>query len=299
MADHVQASGGQGAGQTGAGDSLLSAPAGGGGAATGDPGGAQAGGAGSGGAEGGGAEGGGAAGRGAWYEGLPADLVTDKLRRYASLEEAVRGFANAQRALGKKGLEAPGENASPEEWAAYYAAVGRPETPEGYAWSAPEGVQLDEERFQGARAKLHAAGLRPEQFASVMSLYTEELAAQEQAATEAAKQELNESYEVLKQQWGEKTEERLQLLGAFARERGLLEVFNATGLGRNAAALQLLDEMRLSVREGEAAGQGGQAGTAADQIERLKGHPAYMDRRHPEHRRVLEDLEKAYRRAQR
>ncbi|MFA5525970.1 MAG: hypothetical protein WC992_04005 [Acholeplasmataceae bacterium] len=286
MADKLQGTAGDGGGDAAgggpAGGSLLGAAAGGGGQAAG----AGAGDAG---------QGGGAAGAEPWYSGLPGDLVTDKLRRYGSLEEAVRGFQHAQKKIGQKGLEAPDANAPAEEWAEYYAALGRPESPDQYEFQAPEGLTLDETRLKAARERLHVAGLRPEQFGAVMNLYAEEVAAQAQAAAEQATQERTSSYEALKQQWGDKTEERLQLLTTFAMERGLLDSFNASGLGRNAQALLLLDEMRRSVREGQAVGGGGPEQPGA-QIDRLKAHPAYLDRRHPEHHKVMEALEKAYRR---
>jgi len=229
-----------------------------------------------------------------WYEGLPQDLVTEKLKRYPSLEEAVRGFQNAQKKIGQKGLEAPEPGAPQAEWDAYYEALGRPESPDKYAWEEkPDGFELDEERFAAARKRLHEAGLRPEQFGTVMNLYAEELQAREEADAAKAAEEKNEAYETLKEQWGDKTEETLQQLSGFAARMGLLELFQGTALGRSAAGLQALNKMRLGMREGSPpTDQGG--GDPREQIERLKQHPAYSDRRHIEHKQIMEQLSAAY-----
>lgn len=60
----------------------------------------------------------------------------------------------------------PGKDAPPEEWAAFYNQIGRPETPDGYEMEVPEGDD-------GAFAKevsplLHEAGITAEQ-AKVLS----------------------------------------------------------------------------------------------------------------------------------
>lgn len=42
-------------------------------------------------------------------------------------------------ALAAQALAMPGKDATPEEWAAFYGQLGRPETPEGYELPLPEG----------------------------------------------------------------------------------------------------------------------------------------------------------------
>ncbi len=58
-------------------------------------------------------------------------------------------------------LTIPGKDAPPEQWAAFYAQIGRPETPDGYELSVPEG---DDGSFAKQMAPvLHKHGVTAEQ----------------------------------------------------------------------------------------------------------------------------------------
>ncbi len=57
------------------------------------------------------------------------------LTKYNSKDEAVKALVHAQRMLGRRPegyMPVPGESTSPEEWEQIYAALGRPQDPEGY-----------------------------------------------------------------------------------------------------------------------------------------------------------------------
>lgn len=89
-----------------------------------------------------------------WYDKLSAeggDAENPSNREWAKkaglkdidgLVKALRDNQKAARAPGK--IAIPGENAKPEEIAAYRAAIGVPETVDGYEFTPPEGVEADQ-----------------------------------------------------------------------------------------------------------------------------------------------------------
>ena len=65
-----------------------------------------------------------------------ADLAATDAQAAAAPEAAAAPTATEEAA---PALAMPGKDATPEEWAAFYGQLGRPETPEGYELPLPEG----------------------------------------------------------------------------------------------------------------------------------------------------------------
>lgn len=95
------------------------------------------------------------------------------LARYESKDEAVKALVHAQKLLGKTPegyVRLPGPDAPADQLSAFHAALGRPESPDGYALpelELPEGFEIREELTLGLRAKAHELGLTPSQVAGL------------------------------------------------------------------------------------------------------------------------------------
>ncbi|MGE4421506.1 MAG: hypothetical protein AB7D39_04360 [Pseudodesulfovibrio sp.] len=95
------------------------------------------------------------------------------LSKYATKDEAVKALVHAQRMLGKTPegfVRVPGEQDSPEDLAAFYAALGRPEKADGYElpdMALPDGFALRQDLVGGLREKAFELGLTPKQVAGL------------------------------------------------------------------------------------------------------------------------------------
>ncbi len=68
-----------------------------------------------------------------------------KSKGFKSLDDVAKSYREAEKALRTGGrIAVPGEGASDEERATYHKAIGVPDSVDGYAFTAPDGVQLDE-----------------------------------------------------------------------------------------------------------------------------------------------------------
>lgn len=130
-------------------------------------------------------------------------LVTSK--GWKSPDDAIKGYAALEAKLGSS-LTVPGSDASAEEWTAFYAKVGRPETADKYEFKLPDGVPkdmpYDAKIAQSLKEWSHKAGLSTQQAAAIHDEYVRYaagtmsgLAAQQEAATEAA-------HAALVKEWG-------------------------------------------------------------------------------------------------
>lgn len=87
--------------------------------------------------------------------------------KYKSPADLMKGIAEMNDMIGKKGVIVPGPQAKPEEMAAFYTAIGRPENPDGYKFTNVEGlhkaVTVTPDALKGWAQVAHSIGLRPDQ----------------------------------------------------------------------------------------------------------------------------------------
>jgi hypothetical protein len=110
------------------------------------------------------------------------DLAKDPaLSAFSDLQGIAKAYISTKALVGKaQGI--PGENATPEEKAAFYNALGVPETPEGYGLKAPEGLpeamaKVYDEGFVGEFAKTaRDLNLTPAQAQGIQKWYDDKSA---------------------------------------------------------------------------------------------------------------------------
>jgi hypothetical protein len=106
---------------------------------------------------------------GSEFEGLaiPDTYADSPIGKYKTVGELAKGYSEAQKLIGAKGVIIPGEKATPEEWNKYYTALGRPEKPEGYKFSPIENlhpeVKSTPETEAGFKSLMHKHGIPAKQ----------------------------------------------------------------------------------------------------------------------------------------
>jgi hypothetical protein len=164
-------------------------------------------------------------GGGSWMDTVPeayreAGFVT----KYPSQEEFFKGMDNLSKFAGQKsqGLMAPGEGATEEELAAFNASLrelsGVPGSLEDYqgALQLPElgeGAMMPKFIEMGFNN-----GVAPKAMQGIISGLSEELAKEEEAAIKAYDADLQKNMDVLKQDWKDDFDYRLNVAERFASE---------------------------------------------------------------------------------
>lgn len=113
-----------------------------------------------------------------WLEAIPEEYRGDpNVTKYQSLEELVKGHVNLAKMRQQQtdGLvKVPGEDASEEEIAAFRAAIGVPESAEGYELpEIPEGAEVDGNLVDAFRSTAQEMGLNPKQFQKAVEWYNQ------------------------------------------------------------------------------------------------------------------------------
>lgn len=172
-----------------------------------------------------------------------------------------------------------------------------PPSPEEYAPTLPETIKIDalkaDPEYQGFLKAAHAKGITNAQLGFVI----EEYARREQAKAPSPERTFTE----LQQVWATPAEFNANARHAFKAistfGEGLTDAEKAA-LDSNPVALRVLARVgaQLSedvapILEGTAAAQ-----TWDQRVAELRAHPAYMDRTHPEHTRVQQQITALYER---
>lgn len=246
--------------------------------------------------EGGGGNGGGAPAEDTpWYAGagfsedtLADESVKGLLGKYKTPDDFAKGAASLSKKIGEKGIIPPGEDATPEDKAAFFNQLGRPETPDKYSWKPGEGIELDESVYSDRMTKLHEAGLTDSQHSAVMDIYSEEMSRVNEEFQNHQAEIAKETEASLKAEWGKDYDARVKSAAKVAEKFGVIEAFKESGMINNLGVIKLLDGVARATREDGVDNPGGGQGTVEEQLAAIKAHPGWNDKTHPEHRSLVE-----------
>lgn len=235
-----------------------------------------------------------------WYDKL-GDKYKDNpnITKYGSLEAALDGNLNLVEMIGKKGIERPDENASPEVMEAWYDRIGRPKSVDDYSeWTAPEGLEdftFDQEAMSEAKKRFHAAGMTDNQMKVVQDVFAETTMGGESQLVERMHQEAIDTSTELKRRYGDNYEHKMRSITAVADSLGIKEDLNAMGLGNNLNAILMLERLGSMVGESNITGSKNIAtGGFSAERDRLNTKLGSMNRSHPEYQATADALTKLY-----
>ena len=137
---------------------------------------------------------------GDWKNMLPEELRGEKtLDTFSDVPGALKMLVHAQRKIGAEKIVRPNEKSTPEEWAAYYDAGGRPKTADEYKIEPPKGMEkfYVPEEMSALKAAAHANGMNQKQVDAVLGVYGQ-LIGNAQKASEA---QMAKGVEELEKRW--------------------------------------------------------------------------------------------------
>ena len=187
---------------------------------------------------------------------LPETYKESAVGKYKTVGEVIKGYNEAQKLIGAKGVIVPGDNAKPEDIDKFYNALGRPEKADGYKLDQIDNVH---EKIRGNtdieknfRAMAHKLGLTQKQASAMYKDYVGGVSqgltksdADERAATEKASADLH-------QEWGADYDTNIaritKNIGKFGPD-GAVEHYGKEGYGRDPIVLKTLANMTKNFAE--------------------------------------------------
>ena len=186
---------------------------------------------------------------------LPENWTTNEgmQSKFKTVNGLASAYENLEKMISKKGAIHPGDEATEDELNNYYNQLGRPETPEGYEFSAPEGMP---EGFDPSEVSslVHSLGLNKEQAKGVYEAYTanimngikhnEDAAVQQR---ESALQELQELPEFK----GSNFDKSAAIVKQALQQNGQAELAQDPAFGNNPKLIKLVYDLAKKGLEGQ------------------------------------------------
>ncbi|MCJ2165610.1 MULTISPECIES: hypothetical protein [unclassified Pseudodesulfovibrio] len=210
------------------------------------------------------------------------------LEKYATKDEAVKALVHAQRMLGKSPdgyIRLPGDEDGPEALAAFHAALGRPEGPDGYelpGMDLPDGFEVREELIDGLRQKAHELGLNPKQVSGLyewfMPMVLDAHHGLESEASKLCESELESLRSVHRGDTPALLDSALRAAEALGGE-DLLVALDKTGAGNRAAVISAFAKIAPLVLEGGLRGsaRGWGEDLTIERLREMMQDPRYKD----------------------
>ncbi len=115
-----------------------------------------------------------------WKSGLPDDLKADpSLTGFKAIPELAKSFVETKKLVGQS-LRAPAADAPEEDWDKYYKAGGKPNAPEEYKISAPEGT-ISKAEEKAVREAGYRLGMNNRQVQKMVDLHVADVAAMQKS----------------------------------------------------------------------------------------------------------------------
>ena len=226
----------------------------------------------------------------------------ESLKTIPDVPTLAKAMVDTKALVGRKGVILPKEDAPPEEWDQFYAALGRPESPEAYDIK-PEGLPDDfpyMPELESAYRKLaHEAGLTPAAAKKIYDGYNKFMLETHQKGQQDLKNAVAEMEAGLQKEWGGKYGDNLALarksMGRVAPPGSPELAALDQAIGESPVLVKFFYNLGKSMSEGDfITGGGTQNASLESRRQELMRNPAYLDAKSPEHKTIVEEVTKIY-----
>lgn len=243
-----------------------------------------------------------------WRADLSADLRDHPaLGGFEDVAALAREHVHLQKLIGRKGILPPGEDASEEDYARYYDALGRPSDPTAYDLSEierPDELPWSDEIESEMLTRMHAAGLTNDQARALVKDYVELQTDTWSQLQAAQSRELESTMKELRSEWGPVFDARLDVanrafaaaFGEHAEEARQLRLADGRFLGDHPLMVRAFAAMGANMAEAEFVGDAALPGGSSREQARAElaelesdavFRAALLDRSHPDHRHAV------------
>lgn len=199
-----------------------------------------------------------------WRDGIGEEYRNHpSLKDYKDLNGLAKSHINLQSMLGRDKVPLPKEDAPKEEWDAFYSKLGRPEKPEDYGFSKPDGfpdgVAYDEAGAAEFAQFMHEQGLTKKQGAAIFEKYNAWASGKATRFAEEQALQQQEWENAIKAEWGAAFDQNVAIaqagLKAVSPSGKLAGLLRETGMGSDPELVKELYAIGKLTQEDTAIGR--------------------------------------------
>ena len=239
-----------------------------------------------------------------WRSSLPEEIRDDpSFAKFNDVSSLASSYVNLQSHLGRDKIAKP---VTDSDWDDVYEFLGRPESADKYEIELPEGLpdeiagQFNDETLSSFKQEAHKLGLNADQVKSLVAWQAGNMGNQHEAYKGMIDQSMEQGETSLRQEWGRAYDQNLGFARkAFAEYGGdeLAAKMEASGMGNDPDVLRAFANIaKTTMADKDLAGPS--SGTqmaltpeeARSEASTIMSHPAYTDKRHPEHNSMVKKV---------
>jgi len=248
---------------------------------------------------------------GDWRASLSEDIRENpSFSKFKDVNGLAASYVNLQSHLGRDKIAKP---VTDSDWDDVYEFLGRPESADAYEVSLPDGLpdevaaQFTEQRLSAFKQEAHRLGLNANQVKSLVAWQAGNVSEQHEAYKGIIDQSIEQGEIALKAEWGRAYNQNVKFAHqAFAQYGGeqLAAKMEASGLGNDPVVLKAFANIaKTTMADKDLAGPS--SGTqmaltpeeARAEASTIMSHPAYTDKRHPEHNSMVKKVQALFNQA--
>ena len=242
---------------------------------------------------------------GDWRSALPEDIRDNpSFAKFNDVTSLASSYVNLQSHLGRDKIAKP---VTDSDWDDVYEFLGRPESADKYEIELPEGLpdeiasQFNDEKLSLFKQEAHKLGLNAEQVKRLVAWQAGNMSKQHEAYKGIIDQSMEQGESALRQEWGRAYDQNLGFARKAFNEYGgdaLAAKMESSGLGNDPDVLKAFANIaKTTMADKDLAGPS--SGTrmaltpeeARSEASTIMSHPAYTDKRHPEHNSMVKKVQ--------
>ena len=242
---------------------------------------------------------------GDWRSALPEDIRDNpSFAKFNDVTSLASSYVNLQSHLGRDKIAKP---VTDSDWDDVYEFLGRPESADKYEIELPKGLpdeiasQFNDEKLSLFKQEAHKLGLNAEQVKRLVAWHAGNMSNQHEAYKGIIDQSMEQGESALRQEWGRAYDQNLGFARkAFVEYGGdaLAAKMESSGLGNDPDVLKAFANIaKTTMADKDLAGPS--SGTrmaltpeeARSEASTIMSHPAYTDKRHPEHNSMVKKVQ--------
>jgi len=238
-----------------------------------------------------------------WKDSISEEYRADpSIEKFTEIDALAKSYINATKMIGQDKIVIPTKNSSQETWEEAYTKLGRPESPDKYAFDVKSDVvNMDEGAIKSFAEQSHKLGLNNKQAEGILDFYKNNMEGTAQQAKIDTETAQSQAEQQLRQEWGRDFDGKVKQAGALAKANINPEVLdmtlsNGTRLGDHpeiikgfAKIANMMSEDKIVSTESENVNTVTDIETEISAITNDTDGP-YWNKQHPDHDKVVQQV---------
>jgi hypothetical protein len=154
-----------------------------------------------------------------WKSSISEEFRNDpNIEKFTEIDSLAKSYINATRMIGQDKVAVPNKNSTEDQWNEVYSKLGRPDTPDKYAFDIKsEVVTMDEGAIKSFAEQSHKLGLNNTQAQGILEFYKNNMESTMHQATIDTETAQAQSEAQLRQEWGKDFDGQVSRASALAK----------------------------------------------------------------------------------